>query len=230
MEFDPDNKASYIVVATTRPETMLGDTAVAVHPEDERYKSLVGKNAILPLVGRRIPIVADEYSDPEKGSGAVKITPAHDFNDFEVGRRHGLPMVNVLSPDAKLLLDPNPEFAQGVAPSAELRTTILELNGVFRFAARKLIVERLEARGLIEKIEPHVRPIQRRDRAAPDRPVVCRCRDAGQARDRSDQARPHHLRAEELGNHLLSLDGEHSALVHFAPVVVGPSDSGLVRA
>ena len=163
--FDPDNKASYIVVATTRPETMLGDTAVAVHPEDERYKSLVGKNAILPLVGRRIPIVADEYSDPEKGSGAVKITPAHDFNDFEVGRRHGLPMVNVLSPDAKLLLDPNPEFAQGVAPSAELRTTILELNGVFRFAARKLIVERLEAQGLIEKIEPHIHTVPHGDRS-----------------------------------------------------------------
>ncbi len=163
--FDPDNKASYIVVATTRPETMLGDTAVAVHPEDERYKSLVGKNAILPLVGRRIPIVADEYSDPEKGSGAVKITPAHDFNDFEVGRRHGLPMVNVLSPDAKLLLDPNPEFAHGVAPSAELRTTILELNGVFRFAARKLIVERLEAQGLIEKIEPYIHTVPHGDRS-----------------------------------------------------------------
>jgi valyl-tRNA synthetase len=163
--FDPDNKATYIVVATTRPETMLGDTAVAVYPEDERYKSLVGKNAILPLVGRRIPIVADEYSDPQKGSGAVKITPAHDLNDFEVGRRHGLPMVNVLSPDAKLLLDPNPEFAQGIAPSAELRTTILELNGVFRFAARKLIVERLEAQGLMEKIEPHVHTVPHGDRS-----------------------------------------------------------------
>ena len=80
----------FIVVATTRPETMLGDTGVAVHPEDERYKDLVGKHAILPLVGRRIPIVADEYADPETGTGAVKITPAHDFNDFEVGRRHGL--------------------------------------------------------------------------------------------------------------------------------------------
>ena len=164
-EFDPGNKASYIVVATTRPETMLGDTAVAVHPEDERYKSLVGKNAILPLVGRRIPIVADEYSDPEKGSGAVKITPAHDFNDFEVGRHHHLPMVNVLSPEAKLLLDPNPEFTQGVQPSAELRATILELNGVFRFAARKLIVERLEAQGLIEKIEPHIHTVPHGDRS-----------------------------------------------------------------
>src|SRR5882672_7776740 len=86
----------YIVVATTRPETMLGDTAVAVHPGDERYRHLIGKHAILPLVGRRIPIIADEYSDPEKGTGAVKITPAHDFNDFEVGRRHDLPLINVL--------------------------------------------------------------------------------------------------------------------------------------
>ena len=119
---------------------MLGDTAVAVHPDDERYKHLVGKNVILPLVGRRIPIIADEYSDPEKGSGAVKITPAHDFNDFEVGRRHGLPMVNVLSPEGKLLLDPNPEFIQGIEPGPQLKATILEFNGVFRFAARKLIV------------------------------------------------------------------------------------------
>ena len=87
--FDPEDPSTYIVVATTRPETMLGDTAVAVHPDDERYKTLVGKQVTLPLVGRRIPIVADEYSDPEKGSGAVKITPAHDFNDFEVGKRHG---------------------------------------------------------------------------------------------------------------------------------------------
>ena len=95
--FDPDDASTYIVVATTRPETMLGDTAVAVHPDDDRYKALVGKHVILPLVGRRIPIVADEYSDPEKGSGAVKITPAHDFNDFEVGRRHALPQINILT-------------------------------------------------------------------------------------------------------------------------------------
>ena len=92
-----DEPGRFITVATTRPETMLGDTGVAVHPEDERYRDLVGKYAILPLVGRRIPIVADEYSDPEKGTGAVKITPAHDFNDFEVGRRHGLPQINIFS-------------------------------------------------------------------------------------------------------------------------------------
>ena len=101
--FDPNDPSTFIVVATTRPETMLGDTAVAVHPDDERYKQLVGKNVILPLVGRKIPIIADEYSDPEKGSGAVKITPAHDFNDFEVGKRHGLPQINVFSIEASLL-------------------------------------------------------------------------------------------------------------------------------
>jgi valyl-tRNA synthetase len=164
-KFDPNDPSTFIVVATTRPETMLGDTAVAVHPDDERYKYLVGKHVVLPLVGRRIPIVADEYSDPEKGSGAVKITPAHDFNDFEVGRRHGLPMVNVLSPDGKLALDGNPDFIQGIEPSPELKATILEFNGVFRFAARKLIVHQLEAKGLIEKIEPYVHTVPHGDRS-----------------------------------------------------------------
>jgi len=163
--FNPNDPSSYIVVATTRPETMLGDTAVAVHPDDDRYKHLVGKNVILPLVGRRIPIIADEHSDPEKGSGAVKITPAHDFNDFEVGKRHGLPMVNIMGPEGKLLLDPNPDFTHGVEPTPELRALILELNGVFRFAARKLIVHQLEARGLMEKIEPHVHTVPHGDRS-----------------------------------------------------------------
>src|SRR3954447_22113783 len=92
----------FVVVATTRPETMLGDTGVAVHPDDKRHADLIGKNVLLPLVGRRIPIVADEYADPEKGSGAVKITPAHDFNDFEVGRRHGLASINIFDRDAHL--------------------------------------------------------------------------------------------------------------------------------
>jgi len=97
-----DNPTRFIVVATTRPETMLGDTAVAVHPNDERYKDLVGKTVVLPLVGREIPIIADEYSDPEKGSGAVKITPAHDFNDYEVGKRHSLPLINIFDAGASL--------------------------------------------------------------------------------------------------------------------------------
>ena len=163
--FDPDDASTYIVVATTRPETMLGDTAVAVHPDDERYKHLVGKHVILPLVGRRIPIVADEYSDPQKGSGAVKITPAHDFNDFEVGKRHALPQVSILNPEAKLLLDGNPDFTQGVAPSPQLTLTIQELHGLDRFAARKAIVARLVEQGLVEKIEPCVHTVPHGDRS-----------------------------------------------------------------
>src|SRR6478672_8363140 len=99
---------------------MLGDTAVAVHPDDERYKKLVGKNVILPLVGRKIPIIADEYSDPEKGSGAVKITPAHDFNDFEIGKRHNLPQINIFSVEAKLQLKDNADFVMGVPKSNDL--------------------------------------------------------------------------------------------------------------
>jgi len=163
--FDPEDPSTFIVVATTRPETMLGDTAVAVHPDDERYTNLVGKNVVLPIVGRRIPIIADEYSDPEKGSGAVKITPAHDFNDFEVGKRHGLPMINVLSQDARLLLHPNPDFTQGVELTPQLHATILEFNGVFRFAARKMIVDRLESEGLLEKIEDYVHSVPHGDRS-----------------------------------------------------------------
>ncbi|MGH6734628.1 MAG: valine--tRNA ligase [Methyloceanibacter sp.] len=165
MKFDPGNPSTYIVVATTRPETMLGDTAVAVHPDDERYQHLVGKNVVLPLVGRRIPIVADEYSDPEKGSGAVKITPAHDFNDFEVGKRHGLPMINIMGPEGKLFLDPNPDFTRGVDMTPQLKATILEFNGVFRFAARKMLVHQLEAQGYVDKIEPHVHVVPHGDRS-----------------------------------------------------------------
>src|SRR6201996_8062769 len=135
-----------IIVATTRPETMLGDTAVAVHPENERLKHLIGKHVILPLVGRRIPIVGDDYADPEKGTGAVKITPAHDFNDFEVGRRHHLPLVNVLDDAAQLDLDGNSDFLEHVPPSAELDAT-LKLHGQDRFVARKAIVARLEELG-----------------------------------------------------------------------------------
>ena len=162
--FNPEDASTFIVVATTRPETMLGDTAVAVHPDDERYKKLVGKNAILPLVGRKIPIIADDYSDPEKGSGAVKITPAHDFNDFEVGKRHNLPQVNIFSVEAKLDLKNNEAFLAGVAKSAELDET-LAMHGLDRFAARKKIVERLEAKGLVEKIEPHGNVVPHGDRS-----------------------------------------------------------------
>jgi valyl-tRNA synthetase len=139
---------AFIVVATTRPETMLGDTGVAVHPEDERYKDLIGKQVILPLVGRRIPIVADDYADPTTGSGAVKITPAHDFNDFEVGRRHDLPLINIFDRDARL---------NDAVPDA--------YRGLDRFDARKKIVAELEAQGLIDKIEPHTLMVPHGDRS-----------------------------------------------------------------
>jgi len=162
--FDPDNPATFITVATTRPETMLGDVAVAVHPEDARYQRLVGSTVILPLVGRRIPILADEYSDPEKGTGAVKITPAHDFNDFEVGRRHGLPLINIFDVEARLALRDNAAFHSGVPVSAELDET-LALNGLDRFAARKKIVQRLEARGLLAGIEPQTSVVPHGDRS-----------------------------------------------------------------
>jgi valyl-tRNA synthetase len=161
--FDANDPATFVSVATTRPETMLGDTAVAVHPDDERYQHLVGKNVVLPLVGRRIPIIADEYSDPEKGTGAVKITPAHDFNDFEVGRRHDLALVNVLDVEAKLSLE-TVEFRTGVPQSAELDET-LKLQGMDRFKARKIIVERLEAAGLLDKVEPHTHMVPHGDRS-----------------------------------------------------------------
>jgi valyl-tRNA synthetase len=153
----------HIVVATTRPETMLGDSGVAVHPDDERYSSLIGRHVILPLVGRRIPIVADDYADPETGSGAVKMTPAHDFNDFEVGRRHDLAMINVLDSHARLMLAGNADFLEGAEPSAELDET-LKLHEVDRFEARGRIVERLEAAGLIERIEDHVHTVPHGDR------------------------------------------------------------------
>src|SRR5205823_7365217 len=127
---------TYITVATTRPETMLGDSAVAVHPDDERYRQLIGRHVVLPLVGRRIPIVGDEYSDPEKGTGAVKVTPAHDFNDFEVGKRHGLPLINVLDVEAKLDLKDNAAFLDDVPRSADL-DEMLALHGLDRFTERK---------------------------------------------------------------------------------------------
>ena len=133
----PDGRP-YLVVATTRPETMLGDTAVAVHPSDERYTGLIGRTVDLPLTGRRIPIVADDYVDPEFGSGAVKITPAHDPNDFEIARRHDLPMLDVLTPDAHMN-DSVPE----------------PFRGLERMEARRRVVEAFEEQGLLERVEDH---------------------------------------------------------------------------
>jgi valyl-tRNA synthetase len=155
---------TFITVATTRPETMLGDTAVAVHPDDERYRDLVGRNAVLPLVGRRIPIIADEYSDPEKGSGAVKITPAHDFNDFEVGRRHELPLINVLDAEGRLNLEGNEAFLAGAKATAGLDETLL-LHGIDRFVAREQIVARMQELGLLDKVEPHSHAVPHGERS-----------------------------------------------------------------
>lgn len=143
-----DNPEEYLVVATTRPETMLGDTAVAVHPGDKRYKSLVGKEVILPLCDRTIPIIADHYVDPDFGTGCVKITPAHDFNDYDVGHRHDLPLINVLNEDATLN-DNVPE----------------KYRGMDRFDARALVVADLQALGLLDKIEEHTMAVPRGERS-----------------------------------------------------------------
>jgi valyl-tRNA synthetase len=140
----------YIVVATTRPETMLGDVAVAVHPDDERYKDVIGKHVLLPLIGRRIPIVADNYADPETGSGAVKITPAHDFNDFDVGKRHSLPLINVLDENAAIVDD------DGVPA---------RFRKLDRYDARKKIVAEFEELGLLDKIEPYDQTLPTGDRS-----------------------------------------------------------------
>src|SRR5260370_38481466 len=143
---------------------MLGDSAVAVHPDDERYRHLVGRYAVLPLVGRRIPIIADESSDPEKGTGAVKITPAHDFNDFEVGRRHELPLINVLDVEGRLNLENNQAFLAGSKETAGLNETML-LHGIDRFVAREQIVERMRELGLLDKVEPHAYAVPHGDRS-----------------------------------------------------------------
>jgi valyl-tRNA synthetase len=161
--FSPDDPTSFIVVATTRPETMLGDTGVAVHPDDDRYKHLVGKHVILPLVGRKIPIVADEYSDPEKGSGAVKVTPAHDFNDFEIGKRHGLPQINVFDKEAHLALVGNEDYLRALPEGSEYFAE--EFHGVDRFAARKQILARLEDFGFVDRIEPNTHMVPHGDRS-----------------------------------------------------------------
>ncbi|HWK53295.1 MAG TPA: class I tRNA ligase family protein, partial [Hyphomicrobiales bacterium] len=138
----------YITIATTRPETLLGDTAVAVHPDDERFKHLIGKQVELPLCNRTIVIIADTYVDPAFGTGCVKITPAHDFNDYEVGQRHNLPLLNILTQDGAINAN---------APAA--------YQGLDRFDCRKQLVRDLENAGLVEKIEPHKLKVPRGDRS-----------------------------------------------------------------
>ncbi len=181
----------HIIVATTRPETMLGDTAVAVHPENEKLKHLIGKFAVLPLVGRRIPIIGDDYADPEKGTGAVKITPAHDFNDYEVWKRHrerdefkaqhhgGL--INIFDRHAKIVSSPFSDFSWGHKAAQENGVIHADQNGMIgkatvdfipekyrgldRFEARKRIVADMEELGLLDKIEPHLHTVPHGDRS-----------------------------------------------------------------
>src|SRR5690606_3378634 len=138
---------NFIVVATTRPETMLGDVAVAVDPSDERYQHLVGKLLTLPLCDRAIPVIADDYVDKEFGTGCVKITPAHDFNDYAVGQRHNLDKISILTLDAKINEN---------APTAD--------QGMDRFAARKQFIADLDAQGLLELVKPHKLMVPRGDR------------------------------------------------------------------
>lgn len=147
MRYPLSDDSGYLVVATTRPETLFGDQAVAVHPDDERYQNLIGKTITLPLVGRKIPIIADDYVDMEFGTGCVKITPAHDFNDYEMGKRHNLPMLNVMTIDAAM----NDEVPE-------------KYRGLDRYEARKQAIADLEAAGLMDKIEPHKLMVPRGDR------------------------------------------------------------------
>ncbi|MDC9590808.1 valine--tRNA ligase [Xenorhabdus sp. XENO-10] len=145
----------YLIVATTRPETMLGDTGVAVNPEDPRYKDLIGKEILLPLVNRRIPIVGDEHADMEKGTGCVKITPAHDFNDYEVGKRHNLPMINILTFDGDIRETAEVFDTNGEASDVYSSDIPAEYRGIERFSARKAIVAEFEKQGLLVEIKPH---------------------------------------------------------------------------
>lgn len=145
----------YLVVATTRPETMLGDTGVAVNPEDPRYRDLIGQFVILPLVGRRIPIVGDEHADMTKGTGCVKITPAHDFNDYEVGKRHALPMINILTFDGDIRQDGEVFDTFGEASDVVSGEIPAPFRGLERFAARKAIVAEFDRLGLLVEVKIH---------------------------------------------------------------------------
>ena len=155
----------YLIVATTRPETMLGDSAVAVHPEDERYKALIGTFVELPLVGRRIPIIADDYCDPEFGTGCVKITPAHDFNDYEVGKRHNLPLLNIFDKNAAVLAQVQAFNVDGSVNSQIDCSLPAAYAGLDRFEARKQIVAAFEAAGLLESIDAHALKVPKGDRS-----------------------------------------------------------------
>ena len=219
-----------VVVATTRPETMLGDVAVAVHPDDERYVALIGKNVVLPLTGREIPVIADTYVDREFGTGALKITPAHDFNDFEVGQRHDLKPISIFTLTATL---------NDNAPAP--------YRGMDRYVARKAVLKDLRAVALVVAEKPHKMVVPRCGRSgevvepmlsdqwyvAMSKPGPAGTRHAGKslaqvALEAAESGEVKHLpRPVEDG--VPPVDGEHPGLVHLAPAVVGSSDSRVVR-
>ena len=206
-----------ITVATTRPETMLGDTGVAVHPSDERYRDLVGKRVMLPLTGRTIPIVADEFVDPEFGSGAVKVTPGHDFNDFEAGQRAGLEILSIIDTHGRVIAP---------APARYVGMTVAQ--------ARDAVVADLEAEGFLGEIEDYTVPRGRCDRSGTVvepllvGSVVAVDGAAGPARHRGGRERQDPLRARAVDQDLHALDDQHQGLVHLAPALVGASHPGLV--
>ncbi|MFO1383416.1 MAG: class I tRNA ligase family protein, partial [Moraxella osloensis] len=159
-----EDGSNHLVVATTRPETLLGDTAVAVNPEDDRYQALIGKKVRLPITGRLVPIVADSYVDKEFGTGCVKITPAHDFNDFQLGKRHDLPLINIFDKDANILANFE-VMAAGTFADLGIEAAPSEYAGLERFVARKKLVKEAEENGWLDKIEPYKLKAPRGDRS-----------------------------------------------------------------
>ncbi len=210
------NSQRAIIVATTRPETMLGDTGVAVNPEDERYQGLAGQEVHLPLTQRRIPIIADPYVDKSFGTGALKITPAHDVNDFEIGRRHGLAILKVMDPEARM------NEAAGV------------YQGLDRKACRQKVLEDLNALGLLEKTEKYthnighcyrcktmIEPYLSKQWFVKVGPLAEKAIKAVEERGNPDLS-------QDLGKDLFRLDDQYQRLVHFPSDLVGPPDPGLV--
>ena len=222
-----DDPAQALIVATTRPETMLGDTAVAVHPDDERYKGLVGKKIRLPITGRIVPLIADPFVDPEFGTGALKITPGHDFNDFEIGERFSLDKISIFDADARI--DAEAFFARG-----ETGDWIERYRGKDRFEARKLVVAELQEKGLLEKVEAHKLSVGR----------CYRCQTVIEpyltpqwfvdikplAEPAMQVVRDGRIRIVPGGleQFLLRLDGKYQGLVHLPADLVGAPDSRLV--
>ena len=235
--FDPNDPSTFIVVATTRPETMLGDTAVAVHPDDERYKALVGKNVILPLVGRKIPIIADEYSDPEKGTRRGEDHAGARLQRFRGRQAARLPQINIFDAEGTRLRHLKRQCRIHCDDVADIDSnadeTLKARTGWIASMRARRSSKRLEALGWSRRSSRQPcraarRPLECRDRAVSHRPVVRQRARAGEAGDRGGARGQDQFRPEELGEDLFRVDGEHPALVHLAPALVGPPDSGVV--